>query len=133
MGTERIICDTDVMIDYWDIQNPRHSQTLDILENAIFIENIVLAAITKMELILGATNKKDLNAINKHLLNYNVSMINDSITEVAISLIQKYSLSHGLVLPDSLVASTAIVTNLKLFTYNKRDFVFIEGLRLYQP
>ena len=60
---KKIICDTDVMIDYWDTSNPRHLKTKSILEEIITLDNIILTAITKMELMLGTTNKTDLNRI----------------------------------------------------------------------
>lgn len=43
-----------------------------------------------------------------------------------------YSLSHKLTIPDALIASTALVKNLALYTLNIKDFRFIEGLSLYQ-
>jgi len=45
---------------------------------------------------------------------------------------EKYKLSHGLDMPDSLIAATAIELDMSLFTYNKRDFRFISGIRLYE-
>lgn len=65
MAKAKIICDTDVMIDYWDKTKPRHTATVLILEKKIELDNIVLSAVTKMELMLGATNKADLISITK--------------------------------------------------------------------
>jgi predicted nucleic acid-binding protein len=44
---------------------------------------------------------------------------------------ETYSLSHKLSIPDALIASTALVYNLDLYTLNLKDFRFIEGLNLY--
>ena len=60
MAASKIICDTDVLIDYWDIKNSRQEITKSILEQLIGLENIVLSEITKMELLLGAINKSHL-------------------------------------------------------------------------
>jgi tRNA(fMet)-specific endonuclease VapC len=38
-----------------------------------------------------------------------------------------------LALPDALIASTALVYNLDLYTTNRKDFDFIEGIKLYNP
>lgn len=38
---KKVICDTDVMIDYWDLSIPRHSQTKYILEDIITLDNVV--------------------------------------------------------------------------------------------
>lgn len=43
----------------------------------------------------------------------------------------KNHLSHGLAIPDALIAATSLETGLRLFTYNVRDFKFIKGLNLY--
>ena len=48
----------------------------------------------------------------------------------AVELIRRYRLSHGLLLADALIASTAIVADLPLATKNQRDYRPIEGLDL---
>jgi len=50
-----------------------------------------------------------------------------------ISLMEKYSLSHKLSIPDALIASTALVYQQELYTLNDKDFRFISELRLYSP
>ncbi len=128
---KKIICDTDVMIDYWDASNLRHSETKVILEDYITLDRIVLTAITKMELMLGATNKRELTKISKLLHRFDILLINNEITLTAFDLIHEYHLSHGLVIPDGMIAATAIVTDLELFSYNIKDYRFIKGLKLY--
>jgi predicted nucleic acid-binding protein len=46
---------------------------------------------------------------------------------------ESYSLSHNLSLPDALIAATALVHNLELYTLNTKDFQFISNLKLYEP
>lgn len=133
MAKKKVICDTDVMIDYWDVTNPRHAPTKSTLETSIDLDNVVLSAITKMELMLGATNKTDMERITKKLNRFNIALINNDITVQAFDLIQNYRLSHGLSLPDGLIAATALTTDLELFTYNTKDFKFISQLKLYTP
>ncbi|NCA76808.1 MAG: type II toxin-antitoxin system VapC family toxin [Alphaproteobacteria bacterium] len=129
---KKIVCDTDVMIDYWDLSNPRHSQTKLILEDIITLDNIVLSAITKIELMLGAINKRELKKIAEKLHRFDIALINNEITSKAIALLSNHHLSHGLSIPDCLIASTAIITELELFTYNIRDFKFISELKLFK-
>jgi predicted nucleic acid-binding protein len=102
-----------------------------LLETAIELDNIIISSITKMELLSGATNKLDLNVINKKLSRFSIVLINERINLTAINLMQDFKLSHGLAIPDSLIAATAIETKLKLFTYNRKDFRFISDLTLY--
>ncbi len=44
-----------------------------------------------------------------------------------------YALSHKLTIPDALIASTAIIHQIQLYTLNKKDFTFIPDLILYNP
>lgn len=103
-----------------------------ILEDNIGLSNVIISAITKMELILGATNKADLTAISKKINRFSVLLVNEAINLRAIDLVQSYRLSHGLALADAIIAATAIQTELELFTYNTKDFKFIAKLELYQ-
>lgn len=101
------------------------------LETDIELDNVIISSVTKMELLFGATNKLDLNTINKKLSRFSIILINERINLTAINLMQGFKLSHGLAIPDSLIAATAIETKLKLFTYNLKDFKFIRDLTLY--
>jgi len=42
-------------------------------------------------------------------------LINNEITIQSFDLIQKYRLSHGLSLPDSIIASTALIADLEQY------------------
>ena len=132
MAKERVICDTDVLIDYFDISQKRHQETKYLLEQNIGFSNVLISSITKMELILGATNKADLNAISKKINRFGVLLINEAINLRAIDLVQTYRLSQGLALADAIIAATAIQTELELFTYNTKDFKFISKLSLFR-
>ena len=125
MENIKILCDTDVIIEYLK-GNETTKKIFDKLERA----NIALSAITLMELYYGALNKRELNKIKRALSEFSILPLNEEITEIAINLIEKYSKSHGLKIPDALIASTAIYYDLSLWTYNIKDFRFIENLSL---
>ncbi len=86
-----------------------------------------------MELAIGAIDKAALARITKKLNRFGTALINDDITIKTLELIQNYSLSHRLAIPDGIIAATAIVNDLELFTYNVKDYKFIPGLRLFKP
>jgi predicted nucleic acid-binding protein len=48
------------MIDYWNKYSLRHFATKELLEKVIELDNVVLSAITKMELLMGAKDKEGL-------------------------------------------------------------------------
>ena len=74
-----------------------------------------------------------LTKISKKLSRFNIALINNNITIQSFELIQKYRLSHGLLLPDSIIAATALISGFELYTYNVKDFKFILGLKLFTP
>jgi len=128
---EKVICDTDVLIDYFDSTKPRHQSTKQILESEIGIDNIVLSAITKMELIAGAANKAELKLLNRKVYRFDILLINSEITSIALKLVEDYRLSHKIDIPDAIIAASALYANLKLFTYNLKDYRFIDNLALF--
>jgi len=131
VATKTIICDTDVMIDYWNKYSLRHFATKELLEKVIELDNVVLSAITKMELLMGAKDKEGLVRINKKISQFKIILIDNAITESAIQLLQNYRLSHGLALPDAFIAATCNTLELKLFTHNIKDYKFIDDLVLF--
>lgn len=121
-----VLCDTDVIIEFYK----GNLQIANILRQ-IGIENIAISSITVAELFFGALNKNELNRISKDISLMNVLSINEDINDAFIELMQKYSLSHKLKIPDSLIAATSIEYKINLFTLNKKDFAFISNLPLY--
>ncbi len=131
MAAKQVICDTDVMIDYLDRINARYLTTKATLEE-IGLDNIFISAVTKMELICGAINKTELAKIIKNIGRFNVIPVDATITYKTISLVQTYSLSHTLSIPDGFIAATSIESGLELFTYNTKDCKFIPGIKLFK-
>ncbi|RMG70344.1 MAG: PIN domain-containing protein, partial [Nitrospirae bacterium] len=61
---------------------------------------------------------------------FKIIKLNEAITEIAIDLIEKYSKSHGLKIPDALIAATSVYLNSPLWTINKKDYRFIQEVKL---
>ena len=121
-----ILCDTNILIEFYKNNNAIFQELRQIGSH-----NLTISVITRAELYYGAINKNELNRIQKHLdLLQNIS-IDRLISEQFIQLMANYSLSHKLTIPDALIADTALVKDLKLYTLNIKDFRFIENLRLY--
>ena len=121
-----IILDTNIIIELLK----GNTETKELLKN-INEENFAISIITSMELYYGAINKRELNKIKKFLKSFNLLVINEEISKIALELIEKYSKSHGLEIPDALIAATSIYYDVPLLTYNKKDFKYIETLQLF--
>lgn len=121
-----ILCDTNIIIEVY-----KGNQTIiDFLEN-IGQANIAISDVTCAELLFGARNKNELQIIKKDLKKLVVFSINEEISKNAILLIEKFTLSNKLNLPDALIASTAIYHDINLYTLNKKDFKYIENINLF--
>ncbi len=97
----------------------------------IGVANIAISAITRMELLVGAENSREVARIEKSIAAIRVIPLSESISDGATGLIKKYAKSHGLKIPDGIIAATALDQSVQLFTYNIRDFRFIHGLTLF--
>lgn len=86
-----------------------------------------------MELFQGARDKRELAKIGKELKRFKRLAFHDEIARLSTDLIKDYVLSHGLQIPDSIVAATCLVYNIALFTHNKKDFRYIPDLTLWEP
>lgn len=52
-----ILCDTDVLIDFFDVSKKRHLATSDIILKQIEIGYVLIPSISLMEILKGASNK----------------------------------------------------------------------------
>ncbi len=120
-----ILCDTNVIIETLKGDD----KTIKIIER-IGLENIAISSVTVMELYFGAFNKRELNKIKKYLKALNVVHFDNTVSELAVNMIESYSKSHGLQIPDAIIAATALSLEIKLFTLNLKDFRYIDGLKL---
>jgi len=123
-----LLCDTDVIIEFLK-GNDAVASTL----RSIGLPNISTSIITTMELYYRALNKIELTRLKKAIGVLSQIKINAQISDHAVSLIERYSRSHDLRIPDAFIAATAIVNDVPLFTFNLKDFQFISELSIYQP
>ncbi|MBK8396801.1 MAG: type II toxin-antitoxin system VapC family toxin [Leptospiraceae bacterium] len=120
------LCDTNILIEFWK-GNPSVVTNLTKLS----IENISISSVTQMELYYGALDKNELSKIKRALAALILIPISENISNFSVELIERYSKSHGLEIPDAIIAATAIQRNIKLYTLNKKDFKYIEDLHLF--
>ena len=59
--------------------------------------------------------------------------VTPAISSQAYDWLLKYSKSHGLLIPDALIAATAFVHQRVLATDNLKDFEILPGLQVQRP
>lgn len=128
MAKERLVlCDTNIFIEFYK----ENDSVLSKLQ-AIGQANIAVSIITVGELLFGALNKKERRKINQDITHLHLLHLDSAIGECFIDLMNNYSLSHNLSLPDGLIAATSLISDIPLYTLNKKDFKYINGIQLYQ-
>ena len=123
-----VLCDTNILIHAF---NGRFD-TIQALNN-IGYANILLSAITVMELYQGMGNKIELAQMKKKIKYFDVIQFDDQVSEKSIELIAQFRLSNDLQIPDAIIGATAIVHQIPLFTYNLKDFRFMPDIILHTP
>ncbi|MBM3124842.1 MAG: type II toxin-antitoxin system VapC family toxin [Chloroflexi bacterium] len=121
-----ILCDTNILIEFY-----RNNQEVVANLQDVGLAELAVSMITVGELYFGARDRQELQIMKKHLAKLKQISVDADVSEIAVSLLETYTLSHRLSLPDALIAATALHHGLSLYTINIRDFRFIEGLSLY--
>lgn len=124
------LIDTDILIDAARKETDAIA-FLHRLENRR--QPMAISVITYLELLVGCQNKRDQRETQKLPTRFNLLHINEPISERAKDLVETYFLIHGLLIPDALIAATALENDITLFTKNIRDFQMIEGLKINRP
>ena len=128
---ELTLVDTDILID----AAHKDEMAVTVLQNLESTSGLAVSIVTQMELVVGCRNKTEQRELAKFLQRFQVIHLSASISQRGLELLQQYRLSHGLLIPDGLIAATALETAIPLISKNQKDYHFIDGLQLlpYPP
>jgi predicted nucleic acid-binding protein len=121
-----VIVDTDILID----AGRGISDAIACLQEIEQESSLAVSVVTEMELIVGCQSKAELRTLERFLNRFQVIQLNEQISNIAIDLLRRYRLSHGLLIADSIIVATALSLNEPFVTKNQRDYRFIAGLQL---
>ncbi|MBU1667313.1 type II toxin-antitoxin system VapC family toxin [bacterium] len=121
-----IVLDTNVLIEILK----GNTSTIKMVQS--FNEELVISSISVMELYYGAINKAEIKKLEKFVSLFKIKDLDESISIKSTHLVKTYAKSHNLDIPDSLIASTALVLKCRIFTYNLKDFKYIDGVELVE-
>lgn len=121
-----VVFDTDVLIDYG-----RGVETaVAALDAARREGQPTVSVVTYLELLAGCQDKRELSILDAFMATFRMIQIDVIISRCTQDLMHTYRLSHGLRLPDALIAATALASGWALISKNQKDYRFIQGLRL---
>lgn len=121
----KYLCDTCILIDYL-----RGKEEIKKKLSKDRTDGLGMSSITYMELMVGAFNKREINTIKKAFADFEIVELSAAVSIKASKFIETYSKSHGLLIPDALIAATALEYDIPLYTANVSDFRFIPDLVL---
>ena len=122
----KYLVDTTILIDHLRGRAEASSWLLANHETGL-----VISVITRAE-ILGGMRPKEETATQLLLSQLATLLIDIAIADAAAKYRRLYFKSHGLLLPDALIAATAKVHNLVVATLNDRDFPMTD-VRIERP
>jgi len=126
MAKYRVLIDTSVLISIFRGNNEAKAE-LNIIEK----EHFVISQITIIELFAGCNTTKKRNELTMQIRKYNIAIVDTEVIERAIKLVQRYAIHHKLFAADAIIAANAILSDIEIYTFNKKDFDFIKEVKIY--
>lgn len=123
---QMVVVDTDILID----AGRSIEEALTCLQKLEQEKALSISVVTQMELMVGCRNKKEYKALEGFIKRFRVLKITEAVSDKAVSLLRTYRLSHGLLIPDALIAATAMCLDCSMISKNQHDYRFIKGLQL---
>jgi hypothetical protein len=127
-----ILIDTDIIINHLRGQS----------KETLFLKRIIVeeefqglySAITEVELYaVEKIDEKQAGEIKNILANLNRIELSRKVAQLAGNLMGSFRKSHGLEMPDAIIAASTLVHGASLVTKNTRHYSFIPGLLLTSP
>jgi predicted nucleic acid-binding protein len=122
MPGHQLLVDTDVLIDFLR----RKAAARDLLEEAVQTHDLHASVITLAEVLAGMrpAEKEATEALLEGLV---LLPVTEAVARKAGEL---RSSAKNILLPDCLIAATALIEECPLLTFNRKDYPF-HGLRFY--
>jgi hypothetical protein len=120
--SERLLLDTDVLIDYLR----GRPDAVSYLES--LTEPLLISAITVAELYAGVREGAERIALQQFLSVFNVIPVDEEIAAVGGLIRRDYGKSHGVGLADAIIAATAEARKADLVTLNKKHFSMLSSV-----
>lgn len=124
------LLDTTVLIDL----SRGSSAAAEFVDNERSVGTaLFVSVISAMELVGGCRNKQEVAEIKKLVAEFSLLHLSPAASAEAYDLMLLFNRSHGLTIPDALIAATAVVNKLELASDNVRHFAMLPDLRLERP
>lgn len=128
-GTPPGLIDTDILID----AERGVRDAIQFLAAQQAAAGVRVSIVSAMELIAGCRNASELANVQQFLAAVTVWPVTATGSQLARQLMESFFLSHRLLIPDALIAATALENGGTLYTKNVKHFQMIPGLTVLRP
>lgn len=123
----RYLLDTGLLIRHLRGQK----STVQLLRGLAKTNRLCISALTRLELRAGA-HPNEMVATQKLVSRFVTLDLNADIAESAGEIMaQSKDMTRPLLVPDAIIAATALIHNISLVTFNAQDFEAIPNLSLH--
>jgi predicted nucleic acid-binding protein len=95
--------------------------------------SLFISVISAMELVAGCRDQTEVAKAQVLIAGFDLLHLSPIESAEAYALLLAYGKSHGLSIPDALIAATAVANGLELATDNERHFAMIPQLTVKRP
>ncbi|MBD3279974.1 PIN domain-containing protein [Candidatus Dojkabacteria bacterium] len=120
------LVDTDIIIDGWR----------GLAKAADFINSIKfpkISILTYFELINGCKKKTDIKKVVEGVKSFSILELDIEAQYLGLDIFTKHKLKDGIGIYDSLIAASAIYSNLPLITRNVKHYNKIKNINIFKP
>jgi len=119
---ERLLIDTDVLIDYLR----GRAEAVSYLEG--LTGQLLISAMTVAELHAGVREGEEREALDYFIASFEIVPVTERVASIGGLNRRDYGKSHGVGLADAIIAATAEVEEADLVTLNKKHFPMLENI-----
>ena len=120
-----ILCDTDVLINLF-----RRDQDVEAVFEQYNENRFVISSITAAEIYFDM-KRKEARKTKELLGRFNMIYIDKAICQRMLDILHKHM--NRLSIADALIAATAQEYGFELYTFNRKDYAFLPGVKLFNP
>jgi len=121
--TERLLLDTDVLIDYL------RGREVAVEWLKARTEELLISALTVSELVVGVRDEEEEEALGAFLDLFEIVPVDRSIAFQAGRIRQVHGPASGMSLADAVIAASAMSREAVLLTFNRRHYPMVERIR----
>ena len=101
--------------------------------NGVALQARWVSVITYFELLAGCRNRGEQRTVAREMRQYRLLYLTEEISRTALAWFERFHLSHGVGVLDSLIGATAFTHHLTLATLNTKHVASFSGLHTDRP